>query len=236
MAAVLASGPGALLSHFGAAVLWGLLRRTEGDPVVEVLVHGANRPRRKGIRAHRQLAPLDRDAATRQGIPVTAPVRTLIDIAPRLSQSALEATVKKADLMDLPPHALRDGLEGRLPTRGVARLRATLDHHSFRITDSVLERKFLALVKNAGLPLPVTGARLHGHEVDFHWPALGLVVETDGLTYHRTEIQQARDRVRDQTLTAAGLIILRFTHAQVSSQPHYVAATLARAMARIRAS
>ena len=74
---------------------------------------------------------------------------------------------------------------------------------------------------------------LNGFKVDFHWPALGLVVETDGLRYHRTASQQAADRRRDQTHTAAGLTVLRFTHAQVRFEPRYVQDTLAAVM-RIR--
>ena len=71
------------------------------------------------------------------------------------------------------------------------------------------------MVRVAGLPTPQTGVRLNGFRADFFWPELGLVVETDGLRYHRTPAQQARDRRRDQVHTAAGLTTLRFTHAQV---------------------
>jgi very-short-patch-repair endonuclease len=78
----------------------------------------------------------------------------------------------------------------------------------------------------AGLPRPETREWVNAFEVDFYWPGLGLVVETDGLRYHRTPAQQARDRRRDQTHTAAGLTTLRFTHAQVRYEPDYVASTL----------
>ena len=73
----------------------------------------------------------------------------------------------------------------------------------------------------------MTGRTLNGFKTDFHWPDLGLVVETDGLRYHRTPAQQARDRVRDQAHAAAGLTPLRFTHEQVRFDPDYVRATLA---------
>ena len=75
---------------------------------------------------------------------------------------------------------------------------------------------------------------MNGFKVDFHWPELGLVVETDGLRYHRTAAQQSRDRIRDQTHTAAGLTTLRFTHAQVRFQPRRVESTLAATMRRLR--
>jgi very-short-patch-repair endonuclease len=77
---------------------------------------------------------------------------------------------------------------------------------------------------------------VHGFEVDFYWPDLGLVVETDGLRYHRTPAQQARDRLRDQTHAAAGLTALRFTHAQVRYEPVHVAATLLAVVHRLEGS
>jgi very-short-patch-repair endonuclease len=76
---------------------------------------------------------------------------------------------------------------------------------------------------------------VNGFRVDFYWPALGLVVETDGLRYHRTPSQQAHDRRRDQALAAAGLTTLRFTHAQVAFEPAHVAHTLRAVVARSRA-
>jgi len=95
------------------------------------------------------------------------------------------------------------------------------------MTDSELERRFLPLVDQAGLPRPLTQQRLNGFKVDFFWPGLGLVIETDGLRYHRTPAEQARDRLRDQTHTAAGLTQLRFTHAQVRYEAAHVRRTLA---------
>lgn len=89
-----------------------------------------------------------------------------------------------------------------------------------------LERRFKPLARAAGLPLPVTGARVNGFRVDFFWPDLELVVETDGLRYHRTPAQQARDRRRDQAHAAAGFAQLRFTHDQVRREPGHVVATL----------
>ena len=94
------------------------------------------------------------------------------------------------------------------------------------VTDSDLERRFLRLVRRAGLPKPRTQDVVCGLRVDFHWPELRLVVETDGLTYHRTPAQQARDRRRDQILAAAGLTPLRFTNAQVRREGASVMATL----------
>jgi very-short-patch-repair endonuclease len=108
----------------------------------------------------------------------------------------------------------------------VGRLRALLDRRTFRLTDSELESRFLRIVDSAGFPRPLTRQRLNGFRVDFFWPDLALVVETDGLRYHRTPAQQGRDKVRDQAHAAAGLFPLRFTHEQVRYEPDYVRRTL----------
>lgn len=112
-------------------------------------------------------------------------------------------------------------------------MRSLLGARAFRLTDSELERRFLRLVRRVNLPVPQTGARLNGFKVDFYWPELGLVVETDGLRYHRTPAQQARDRERDQAHTAAGLTQLRFTHAQVFRDPVRVGQTLRAVVRRL---
>jgi very-short-patch-repair endonuclease len=167
------------------------------------------------------------DICARDGIPVTKPILTMIDIARRLDDAALERAINEADRLDLVrPDELRAALVAHPGERGVARLRGLLDRRTFRLTDSELERRFLPLIADAGLPMPVTGERLNGFKVDFYWPELGLVVETDGLRYHRTPAQQARDRLRDQAHTAAGLTPLRFTHAQVRFEASYVRDTL----------
>jgi very-short-patch-repair endonuclease len=116
----------------------------------------------------------------------------------------------------------------------VGGLRATLDRATFVLTDSELERRFLPIARRAGLPSPRTRAWVNGHRVDFHWPELGLVVETDGLRYHRTATQQARDRRRDQEHVAAGAVVLRFTHAQVAYDPEQVRRTLDAVAGRLR--
>jgi very-short-patch-repair endonuclease len=225
MAAILACGPGAVLSHDGAAALWEI--RKDRARVIEVSVRATVR-RSPGVRVHRRSALAQADISCRDGIPVTSPACTLIDLAPRLGERAWETAVNEADKLDLiHPDELRDRLAALAGRPGVAHARRMLDRRAFRLTRSELERRFLALVRGAGLPLPQTGAIVAGFEVDFFWAELGLVVETDGLRYHRTPSEQARDRLRDQAHAAAGLTPLRFTHAQVRYQPERVISTLA---------
>ena len=116
----------------------------------------------------------------------------------------------------------------------MARLRNALDRRSFRLTDSELERLFLSIVSETGLPLPQTQQQVNGFRVDFYWPQLGLVVETDGLRYHRTPAQQGHDLIRDQRHAAAGMTPLRFTFAQVKQQPAYVRDTLKTVAGRLQ--
>jgi very-short-patch-repair endonuclease len=204
--------------------LWEVV--VDGPPLIEVSVRASATHRVPGIVAHRR-SLAEAEVTTQGGIPVTTPICTLIDIAPRLSRAALEAAINEADKLGLAdPERLRASLPPSPGRPGVRALREVLDRRTFVLTDSELERRFLPIVRAAGLPPPQTGRRVNGFKVDFHWPELGLVVETDGLRYHRTPAQQARDRMRDQAHTAAGLTCLRFTHAQVRLEPSHVRATL----------
>lgn len=161
--------------------------------------------------------------------------QTLIDLARGVSPGRLEAAINAADRLGLAdPEALRREVDVMRGRPGVVALRRVLDRHEFVLTDSELERRFLPIARSAGLPLPATGVRLNGYEVDFFWPDLGLVVETDGLRYHRTPVSQARDRLRDQAHVATGLTPLRFTHHQVRFQPGYVRTRLMQTARHLR--
>jgi len=224
MAGVLACGPGAVLSHRSAAALWGI--GSEGGEI-EITVRIASPRRRSGICVHRRPTLADRDLVERDGIPVTGLVRTFVDLAAIQRPQVIERSVNEADRLGLiDPPTLRLELQPHRCEPGVRPLRALLDRRTFRLTRSELERLFLPLAKRAGLPLPRTKQWVNGFEVDFYWPELGLVVETDGLRYHRTPAEQARDRLRDQAHTAAGLTNLRFTHEQVSYEPEHVRSIL----------
>jgi very-short-patch-repair endonuclease len=225
MAAVLACGEGAVLSHMDAAALLHIRPKRRGNIEVSVPIRAC--PVRRGTVVHRRTGLTPADNTRRRGIPVTSPICTLIDIAPRLSRDELEAAINEADKRKLTdPERLRRALD-HMPRRpGVAIVRKTLDDPTFTMTDTELERRFLPLARRAGLTRPRTQYHLNSFRVDFYWPDLGLVVETDGLTYHRTPAQQAKDRIRDQKHTAAGLTPLRFTRAQVKFDPDHVEAIL----------
>lgn len=166
---------------------------------------------------------------------MTAPVRTLVDIARFLDRPRMERAISEADRLGLiDPETLLAALNDYTGQRGVGPLRDILGDWFFRLTDSELERRFLRLVRKTGLKPPLTRQRVNGFRVDFYWPDLGLVVETDGLRYHRTPLQQARDQRRDQAHTAAGLTPLRFSHAQIHSEPESVRKVLHLTSERLR--
>src|SRR4051794_11003918 len=176
MAAVLSCGPDAALSHFAAAALWGAMA-VPGR--IDVTIPGRAKRQRPGIVIHRRCFFAANEVTRRHGIPVTNPICTLVDVAAYLDRSALEVAINEADKRDLTPEALRAALD-ELPRRpGIGRLRQILDRRTFTLTDSELERRFLPLARQAGLPEPLTGSHVNGFKVDFHWPDLGLVVETD---------------------------------------------------------
>jgi very-short-patch-repair endonuclease len=232
MAAVLACGEGAMLSHGSAAALWGIGEERWGR--IDVSIRRRGEHRRAGLRVRsRPSLPAD-DMTTRNGIPVTCVARTLLDRATELGPGALERAVNDADKLDLiDPEALREALEGYAGEPGARVLRTLLDKRTFRLSDSKLEMHFRPIARAAGLPQPLTKEWVNGFEVDFFWPDLGLVVETDGLRYHRTPAEQTRDHLRDQTHTAEGLTELRFSHYQIKYERRHVLDILRRTAARL---
>jgi very-short-patch-repair endonuclease len=161
----------------------------------------------------------------------------MVDLAAGAGRGEIEALVNRVDKLDLiHPEALRRALDVMPGQPGVPLLREVLERATFALTDSELERRFLPIARRAGLPKPRTQQIINGHRVDFFWPELGLVVETDGLRYHRTATQQARDTVRDNAHGAAGLVPVRFTPAQVRYEPKYVERILVAVTRELRRS
>jgi very-short-patch-repair endonuclease len=156
----------------------------------------------------------------------------LVDLASCVVEWQVEKAINDADRLGLvDPEALRAEVKGLLPRPGMACLRRLLGCDA--LTDTGLERKFLSIVRDAGLPLPKTQAWVNGYRVDFHWPDLGLIVEADGWVHHRTPGMQATDRRRDQAHAKAGLTTLRFAEKQVRYAPRQVKVTLSAVMRRL---
>lgn len=231
MAAILTCGRGAFLSHRSAAALYGIgaekrswiPARDDGlvrASLVEVSLTQRGLHRRPGIVTRMRPSVPAPDLGSRDGIPVTSPVRTLLDYASLEPPNRVERAVNEADKHDLiDPERLRRALEAYRGQPGVRRLREILDRDTFLLSDQELEVLFRPLAGAAGLPLPSAKVEIDGFEVDFFWPELGLVVETDGWRYHRTPSAQTRDALRFQRHTAAGRTPLRFSHHQVRHEP-----------------
>ncbi|MGN6815121.1 MAG: DUF559 domain-containing protein [Solirubrobacterales bacterium] len=233
MAAVLACGPGALLSHRSAAALWGFAK--EHPDYIEISVRRPSEARHPGIRCHRRPTLHAEDATRSQNIPLTQPVRTFIDLATVAGPKTVERAINEADKRDvIDPDRLRRALDDHPGEPGIRLLREVLDEHTFRLSDDELELLFRPIAAAAGLPTPLTKQLIDGFEVDFFWPELGLVVETDGWRYHRTPSAQSRDALRFQRHTAAGLTPLRFSHYQVKYEPGHVREILERTAANLR--
>jgi very-short-patch-repair endonuclease len=235
MAAVLACGPDAALSHGSAAALWGF--GNEHDNTIDVSVPAERRSRLRGIRVHRRTKSALGDVFAHEGIPLTSPVRTLIDQATRLRPMQLERAINEADKLDRArADVLLTSLDDYRGQPGVGPLRELLNPLAFRLSDSELEQRMRSLAMTAGLPVPETKAWVNGYEVDFYWPELGIVVEADGLRYHRTASQQRRGMERDQTHLASGMWPLRFSHWQIRYDAAHVQKILCRTAARARAN
>jgi very-short-patch-repair endonuclease len=227
MTAVLACGEGAVLSHRSAAELWGIGFEERGR--IDVSIRRRSRLERAGVKVRARPKLPDGNVVRRFGIPVTNPTQTLVDLATELKPVRLERAVNQADVHDLvDPETLRRSLDAYVGIPGGRTLRTMLDRHTFRLSDSDLEIYFRPLALAAGFPVPLTKQWVLGFEVDFHFPDHGLIVETDGLRYHRTPAQQARMVKRDQTHTSHGFRVLRFTHWQIAHAPNEVAEVLGR--------
>ena len=227
LAACMACGAHAVLSHRSAAVTWRIRTRAWRGPIEITLVRGVRR--RKGLRTYR-LGTLVADEITRhRGIPITSPARTVLDLAAvspthRVEQAAAEAiALRLVSLADLEAMALRHAGE-----RGAGRLRAALGTGSGPPrTRSVAEDRFLRLTRRGDVPAPEVNAVVMGYEVDFYWREEGVVVEIDGLTYHRSPRAGERDRRRDAILATRGVTVSRVTWRQLKEEPEAVLVRLA---------
>jgi hypothetical protein len=220
MAAVLACGRGAVLSHRAAAALWELRQPPSGP--IDVTAPGRVRRGRAGIRLH-SVRRLDAAHATAlDGIPVTSLPRTLLDHAEVASAQQLRLAVEAAQRRDLlDPSALKQLMQDSPGRHGLRPLGAALAALSDEApwTQSELEIRFLALTRAAGLPPPQCNVVVEGILVDFFWPRHRLVVEVDGYAFHKSRQSFEADRRRDAKLQLAGLRVLRATQARIDHEP-----------------
>jgi very-short-patch-repair endonuclease len=230
MAATLAVGEGALLSHYPAAVLWGLRPPLNGP--IDVTVPGRETRDRDGIRTHTVTHLHPEDATRHHGIPVTSPARTLLDLATQVSAKHLSRATDEARVHRLlTDHSLNEQFHRYPHHRGAAALSNALQTDP-KLTRSEAERRFLELVRAARLPEPEVNAQLGPYEVDFLWRDQNLVVEVDGYAFHSSRSSFERDRRRDAELAAMQIRVSRCTWHQIQAEPEALVATLALATAR----
>lgn len=237
LAAVLACGPEAFLSHRSAAQLWGLLSNTSAIDVSSPLRTGRLL---EGISVHRCGTATPLDVTTRKGIPCANVARTLVDLAGIVSRRTLQRVCEQAEVLELfDLRAIEEVLERNRRRRGSRRLRGVLAEVSpdAGVSRSELERRFLALCRQHHLSSPSVNCWVavsdDGFAVDFLWPAQRLIAETDGQRFHHTRRAFERDRRRDQLLTTAGYRVVRFTWRQVVNRPREVGATLRDLLGRV---
>ena len=224
MAAVLACGTGAFLSHQSAGALWGL--RPTSRATIDVTTPGRTRPISSGISVHRVRHPHSDDRCVRDGIPVTTVARTLLDLAEVVSPTQLRRAFEEADRLELIDiRAIEQLLERSRGRRGLKPLAAVLATHRGPAPPirSELERLFLDLCHRTDLPPPSVNAHVADLEVDALWPEQRLIVELDGYAFHRTRASFEHDRTRDATLQLAGYRVLRVTHRRLEAEPAAVA-------------
>jgi hypothetical protein len=232
-AAVLACGPGAVLSHRSAAALHDV-RLTERSRI-EVTVPRRSGQKHPGLQIHRSTTLTSDDVTTVDGIPVTTVARTAADLAEVLPERSVERALERAAILEiLDGRAVQDQIT-RHP-RGACLRRLTADPIA-PPTESELEERFLALCRSSGLPEPERQVNLAPDDsgpmvrADFLWRPQRLVVETDGARFHGPHRSFESDRRRDQRLTAAGWRVIRVTWRQIVERPHEVVALLRQLLA-----
>jgi predicted transcriptional regulator of viral defense system len=239
MAAVLAYGPTAVLSHRSAAALHGL--RPDNRAKADVTLPSSSVKPRPRIDVHRSRTLTAADVTTVDGIPCTTVARTLVDLGDDVDQQGVQRAVSQAEVMDLfDGVAVDEALALAGPRRGARILRAVLaDYEEPTLTRTELEKRFLALCRRASVSSPAVNAWITlpdgvAYQVDFLWREERIIVETDSRAFHSHRTAFENDRLRDQRLTLAGYTVLRFTWRQVTGEAARVAATITRLLARGR--
>ena len=230
LAAVRAGGEGALLSGRAAGHLFGLLKGAA--PVPEVMTRTERRL--EGVRTRRSRKVDRRDGTVLRGIPVTTVPRTLVDLAAVLPLADLARACHEAGVRYRTTPADVEAVLARRPNcRGAGKLRRVL-RGEVRVTLSKLERRFLSLLRDAGLVLPETNRPAGGRRVDCRWPEQRLTVELDSYRFHHSRHAWEQDRRREREARARGDEFRRYTYGDVLEHPRYMLKELRRLLPRRR--
>jgi hypothetical protein len=233
MAAVLAYGPTAVLSHRSAAALHGI--RPDNRPKTDVTVPSPSARPRRGIAVHRSTTLTDADVTEIDGIPCTSLARTLLDLAEAVDERGVTKAIDQAEVLGIfDLRAVEEVLSRAAGRRGAGVLRRVLaSYDGPTVTDGELEERFFMLCRAAGVPQPAVNEWIGldggvAYKVDFLWRRERLAVETDGWGSHGTRRAFENDRRRDRHLSVAGWTVVRFTWKDVEREPEDVTTTLAR--------
>ena len=237
MAAVLASGPGAVLSHYSAAALW-MLRGYSGGAIHVTVPRKSTSSNR--IRRHRSLLPPD-EVTVEEGIPVTSVPRTIFDLAATESVDVIKNLIKESEYRQHYDRLSLWNLIERYPgRRGVRKVRVALERLKEEPVGrkrSPLEERFAPFLRRHRLPLPRfndwISVRNRNFQVDCHWPGTGQIVELDGWEGHGTRSAFREDRARGRILNAAGYSVTQITWNQLDDEPEAIAADLRRLLSRL---
>jgi very-short-patch-repair endonuclease len=227
MAAVLACGPAAVLSHRSAAALWGFLP-WDADRLPEVMVRGSTGRCRPGLRLHRTRTLDRRDVTIRDAIAVTTPARSLLDLSDELPDAGLRRATRQAQATRWTNVRQLADVLGRANGRHGAPRLAALIADGPAPTRSEFEDLVLDLILDAGLRRPEINVRLGRVLPDLRWPEQRLTVECDGSAWHDGKLAREDDAARQAQLEASGERVLRVTWQQAVGRPQQ---TLARMVA-----
>jgi very-short-patch-repair endonuclease len=230
IAAVMACGQGAALSHLDAAALWRIYESR--GPSIHVTTTKRSSRTLPGITVHRARRLDPADVTKKDGIPVTTVARTLVDLTDVLSSDRLLRAIREAEYLKLlDTDSLTAAVQRANGRKRLTELTKAIERHNpGQIVREELEHRFLELVHAAGLPEPKTNVKVktrrRTYVVDCLWPDQGVAVELDGRAAHARAAAFEQDRARDAALTATGLRPLRFTWHRVTEEPGDVVAEL----------
>lgn len=222
LAAVLACGPGAVLSHRSGAGLWEL--RASGGGVIDVTVPSrAGRIRRQGVRVHRSGRLTAEEVTSKDGIPVTTVARTLLDLADDLDIQGVRRAITEAEYRHLYDHTALIAVVESNPGRRTKKLMTAAMEGKLHRTRSPLEDRFVRVLERWGAEEPECNVHLEGYEVDFLWRRVGLAVELDGLDAHATRAAVRRDREKDRALWRSNVRTMRLTSDALDAEDEVLA-------------